>query len=74
MKKTLIKACVLVLMVFSVSNLLKQPTEPTQIREVIVIKIPIPVIEVTGPHVIIVDNSDMLYEDIDVFCLSLIHI
>ena len=70
MKKTLIKACVLVLMVFSVSNLLKQPTEPTQIREVIVIKIPIPVIEVTGPHVIIVDNSDMLYEDIDVFCLA----
>ena len=76
MKQTLIKACVLVLMVFSVSKLI-EPTPVPQIQyvppEVVIIEVPvreIKIIEDMSPKVIVVDNSDMVYEDIDVFCLA----
>ena len=90
MKKNLIKVCVLVLMVFSVSQLLKQPTETHIQQKVVIVEVPVfeigsyeleqilkeseglkPLIkEDMTPHVIVVDNSDMIYEDIDVFCLA----
>jgi spore germination cell wall hydrolase CwlJ-like protein len=76
MKQTLIKACVLVLMVFSVSKLI-EPTPVPQIQyvppEVVIIEVPvreIKIIEDMSPKVIVVDNSDLVYEDIDVFCLA----
>ncbi len=90
MKKTLIRVCVLVLMVFSVSQLLKQPIETHTPQKVVIVEVPVfeigsyeleqilkeseglePLIkEDMTPHVIVVDNSDMIYEDIDVFCLA----
>lgn len=90
MKKNLIKVCVLVLMVFSVSQLLKQPIETHTHQKVVIVGVPVFEIgsyeleqiikESEGletlvkkdrtPHVIVVDNSDMIYEDIDVFCLA----
>jgi spore germination cell wall hydrolase CwlJ-like protein len=93
MKKNLIKVCVLVLMVFSVSQLLKQPTETHTQQKVVIVEIPVeksfatmtqaelyahfesqrlePLVkEDMTPRVIVVDNSDMTYEDIDVFCLA----
>jgi len=85
MKQTLIKACVLVLMVFSVSKLIEPSPAPTpQVQniqpqwykkpEVVIIKVPVRetkiIKEDMTPQVVIVDNSDMVYEDIDVFCLA----
>lgn len=73
------KACVLVLMVFSVTTLLKPISEMGPIStqpqsKVVIIEVPVPESlvkkEDMQPHVIIVDNSDMVYEDIDVFCLA----
>ena len=74
MKKTLLKACVLVLMVFSVSQLLKQPIATQPQQTVVIVEVPVSESlvkkEDMTPHVIVVDNSDMIYEDIDVFCLA----
>ena len=84
MKQTLIKACVLVLMVFSISKLIEPAPAPAphvqyvqpqwyKKPEVLIIEVPVrepKIIEDMKPQVIVVDNSEMLYEDIDVFCLA----
>ena len=77
MKQTLIKACVLVLMVFSVSKLIEPaPTPAPRVQyiqpEIVIIEVPVRetkiIKEDMTPQVIILDNSEMVYEDIDVFC------
>lgn len=82
MKQTLIKACVAVLMVFSISNLLEPIPQPIQSYQqpewyndsLIIIEVPvreeIEIPEDMDPKVVVVDNSEMFYEDIDVFCLA----
>jgi spore germination cell wall hydrolase CwlJ-like protein len=82
MKQTLIKACVAILMVFSISNLLEPIPQPIQSYQqpewyndsLIIIEVPvrkeIEIPEDMDPKVVVVDNSEMLYEDIDVFCLA----
>jgi len=79
MKQTLIKACVLVLMVFSVSKLIEPVSTPApQVQyiqpEIVIIEVPVRetkiIKEDMTPQVVIVDNSEMVYEDIDVFCLA----
>jgi spore germination cell wall hydrolase CwlJ-like protein len=79
MKQTLIKACVLVLMVFSVSKLIEPVSTPApQVQyiqpEIVIIEVPVHetkiIKEDMTPQVVIADNSEMMYEDIDVFCLA----
>ena len=72
MKDKLMKACVLVLIVFSIDNLLKdqeQEQEQTVIHEIIVIEIPT-IIENKSPHVTIIADEQLVVEDVDLFCLA----
>ena len=68
MKDKLMKACVLVLIVFSIDNLLKDQ-EQTVIHEIIVIEIPT-IIENKSPHVTIIADEQLVVEDVDLFCLA----
>ena len=68
MKDKLMKACVLILIVFSVDNLLKDQVQPV-IREIIVIEVPITTKNIF-PHVTIVASDQLLVEDVDLFCLA----
>jgi len=70
MKDKLMKACVLVLIVFSVDNLLKDPIQQQEvIHEIIVIEVPV-IIENKSPHVTIVADEQLTVEDVDLFCLA----
>ena len=74
MKDKLMKACVLVLIVFSIDNLLKdqeqeQEQEQIVIHEIIVIEIPT-IIENKSPHVTIIADEQLVVEDVDLFCLA----
>ena len=69
MKKNLIRACVLVLMVFSVSKLVEEPIK-APIQKIIVIEMPVIIEHIQEPHVTIVSDNHLIVEDIDVFCLA----
>jgi|TARA_R110002073_G_scaffold116918_1_gene255377 hypothetical protein len=69
MKKNLIRACVLVLMVFSVSKLVEEPIK-APIQKIIVIELPIIIEHIQEPHVTVIADNQLIVDDIDVFCLA----
>jgi spore germination cell wall hydrolase CwlJ-like protein len=84
MKQTIIKACVAVLVMFSITQLIEplphyektyvQPEWYMNKTPIVIIEVPVReqkiIEEDMSPRIVIVDNSDMVYEDIDVFCLA----
>jgi len=69
MKKNLIRACVLVLMVFSVSKLVEEPIK-APVQKIIVIELPIIIEHIQEPHVTVIADNQLIVDDIDVFCLA----
>jgi spore germination cell wall hydrolase CwlJ-like protein len=76
MKKTLIQACVLVLMVFSISTLLQDPSAKMQpvLHEVVIIAIEVPMAEQVQnksiPRIEVVKDAILKVEEVDIFCLA----